>query len=1100
MKKEASKTTRRLLTILIVFSLSLSSLPISAKASDTGSMSKLMSLIVHTGSSPSNTSTLLKNENDTYTSGEVFSPEQFSYQLAEQIDTNTQLRFRAAVEETGAKAVLHYEDAGGAAQTKDITWTSGSSKWVNCLKAGRNELSIVVTPAEGSDKSEATYTFTVDCLPTLTGLTAKADNNEVYLDKTFTAATKEYTLTIPEEAKEISFAAVPKNADYEITYNGETSSTVDITGKDSVDIAVSVGEDLAKVTNHYTVLLQRTETAAFSFVTEPTDTLIKVYDANGAEIFRDQDGNYRGLTSVYQYTYTATKKGYISDQNVIPAEGGKISVILEKAKANEEVKADIPSSWPTFRGSNDNNCITAVKTPKNADEATLYWAKKLGEGYGSGATGSPIIVGDYLVCTFGTKIIKANRFTGEVVASGEMTAKSSFNIIPPVYGDGMIFVGLANGQVQAFNADTLASLWIYKDSLGGQPNSPLMYEDGYLYTGFWLSETKNAHFVCLSATDENPDDMLEEKAASWIYTTAGGFYWAGACIQGDYVLVGTDDGFSGSTSSTAKLLSFDKNTGKVIDKIDGFYGDIRSSVTYDEVTNRYYFTTKGGYFCSVSLNKDGTFGKDETAESGYDVKKLKIGNMSTSTPVVYNGRAYVGVSGGENFSGNFSIVVIDLESFEIAYQARTQGYVQTSGLLTKGYEDEDGYVYIYFIENAKQGKVRVLKDKTGVTAVLDAVTEADNKGDEMTDCAPVLFTPSGEQAQYAICSVISDEYGTLYFKNDSAYMMAVGSKITEIEAMKTGKLHYVEGESFDIEGLSVTAHLINGLDRDVTGDVTVTGVSPAALTTDDTDITIYYNRVMYGDALNGGKENLSNQVAEPLETTVNVQVISKEEKAVADRISDKIAAIGAVTLASEETVKEARKEYDALGEALRPYVENYEQLEKAEGVLAELLNPTPTPTPTSKPTPTPTPTPVPTANPGMVSTPSLEGSVTAAPTTTPVIAPTTVPEKKSVEEQKLKKLPAPKSVVLKRFGKGKKKIKVTFKKVNNAKAYIIKLYRNKKLIRKITISRKKSGLDISRYMKKKGTYYVSVTAKGSKEVKNSAAKKSKKLKIGKLKK
>ena len=42
--------------------------------------------------------------------------------------------------------------------------------------------------------------------------------------------------------------------------------------------------------------------------------------------------------------------------------------------------------------------------------------------------------------------------------------------------------------------------------------------------------------------------------------------------------------------------------------------------------------------------------------------------------------------------------------------------------------------------------------------------------------APVLWTPAGAQAQYAICTPIADEYGTLYFKNDSAYLMAVGQQ------------------------------------------------------------------------------------------------------------------------------------------------------------------------------------------------------------------------------------------------------------------------------------------------------------------------------------
>ena len=99
--------------------------------------------------------------------------------------------------------------------------------------------------------------------------------------------------------------------------------------------------------------------------------------------------------------------------------------------------------------------------------------------------------------------------------------------------------------------------------------------------------------------------------------------------------------------------------------------------------------------------------------------------MSTSTPVVHNGRAYIGVSGTSQF-GQYSghnITVIDLKKWEIAYKAPTKGYPQTSGLLSTAYEDEDGYAYVYFIDNYTPGQVRVIKDKPGVTSVIDGVTE-----------------------------------------------------------------------------------------------------------------------------------------------------------------------------------------------------------------------------------------------------------------------------------------------------------------------------------------------------------------------------------------
>lgn len=120
---------------------------------------------------------------------------------------------------------------------------------------------------------------------------------------------------------------------------------------------------------------------------------------------------------------------------------------------------------------------------------------------------------------------------------------------------GMLFVGLSDGGVQAFDADTLKSLWIYRDSLGGQPNCPIYYHNGYIYTGFWQGEKENANFVCLSVTDEDPTRGDEEKLPTWQYRSLGGFYWAGAYVADNYVLIPTDDGDSGYTSGYASPFS-----------------------------------------------------------------------------------------------------------------------------------------------------------------------------------------------------------------------------------------------------------------------------------------------------------------------------------------------------------------------------------------------------------------------------------------------------------------------------------------------------------------------------------------------------------------
>ena len=600
------------------------------------------------------------------------------------------------------------------------------------------------------------------------------------------------------------------------------------------------------VRTRYVLTVRKTDPVHVTFATTPGDAIVYLTnDLNGRRM-ADKEGVY-SLTPGTRYSYTVTRTGYqgISGSFIAPETGDTVSITLTKAPENTKLQ-QLSSYWPHLRQNSDNNGVIDARTPVEDGEAVLYWATKIGDGYDKNACGCPILVDGYLYTYAGSTLYKVDTVSGSIVATAQMDRASSFAINPPTYADGMIFIGLADGTVQAFNAATLESLWIYRDPLGGQPNCSIVYHNGYVYTGFWVGEVSNANYVCISATDEDPENPKEEKLATWKYTSLGGFYWAGAFVCDDYLLIGTDDGASGYTSGKARLLSFDPLTGELLDqwKMD-VVGDIRSSITaYD---GKYYFTNKGGYFFEASVSGDG---KIEA------IRALKLYNyasndnappMSTCTPTIYNGRAYVGVSGTNQFGAysGHNITVIDIPNWEIAYSVRTQGYPQTSGVLTTAYEQETGCVYVYFFDNYTPGKLRVLKDKPGQTSASMVSTETyTDKGSTKTyQTAYALFTPDGDQAQYAICSPIVDQNGTIYFKNDSAYLMAVGSTVEKLEVTRQpDKMTYQLGETFDATGMQVTAHYSNGLSRDVTGYVSW---SQEALTEQDTDFVITLPYMMY---------------------------------------------------------------------------------------------------------------------------------------------------------------------------------------------------------------------------------------------------------------
>ena len=747
------------------------------------------------------------------------------------------------------------------------------------------------------------YFIHVNRTMTLDSLSAK-DQNDVVIPlnqggdttkATFTKLVYDYTADVSEKASELRLTLRPLSSyrmdadmtvtvacgdwSQSITYDKDHSPAVRQTvavplkagsaAAETITITVS-HKETGSIAGTYTIKVNKQAPIETTITTTPGDaTVFLTSDVTGDRILPGDKGIYT-LDSGSSYTVVVTRYGYVGQKKTFTAgEANKtVQIKLEKAPDSTLKDIELPTDWPLFRKNDENNGVVDVRTPITAEDTVLVWANKLGEGYSGSAVGSPIIVGGYLYTYSGTTIMKVDKETGLIVKTGTMVGGSSFAINCATYAEGMIFIGLANGRVQAFNAETLESLWVYRDALGGQPNCPIAYADGYIYTGFWNSEIKQANFACLSVTDEDATKTNEAKLPTWTYTH-NGFYWAGAYVNSDFVLVTTDDGAEGYVTGRGSILSLNPKTGKLIDSLQATnVGDLRSSVCYDEETEAYYFTSKGGDLYQVKVNADGTFTKGSLRRLHLDngADSASAPPMSTSTPVIANGRAYIGVSGTSQFTAysGHNITVVDLSTFSIAYSVPTMGYPQTSGLLTTAYQNGDGYNYVYFFDNFTPGKLRVIRDMPGMTEVDHDYTTMETyskDGEEHTiETAYVLFTPNGAQAQYAICSPVVDEEGNIYFKNDSAQLMRLSSRITELEVtQQPDRTTYSKDDTFDATGLKVTAHYANGATKDVSDYLKYT-TDP--LTTDDTEITININlEQMVKDKLENLPENLKNQTA-----------------------------------------------------------------------------------------------------------------------------------------------------------------------------------------------------------------------------------------------
>lgn len=722
--------------------------------------------------------------------------------------------FWAIPAETGATMTAAIGDTKGTITAVDDMTASAYTNeldhqisYANLLKLGENTLTLTVTPPTGGSGTETEYTFKLTVLPTLKTVTFAEQGLEQ--DQAFAPETLNYKLGVPSSVKSLTPTVTATLSDgVTVTYSPALESgKIPLDKLDNGKFTITVSDaKTGAVKTVYTYTVESIGTYDAKITTNADGAQVRVYQGDTL-VTPGKDGVY-SLRTDKTYKYVVVAKGYVTKTGTISQPAlteGVLNVTLTAAPTLTLPKYD--AFWPNFRGNDQNMAITSVKTPTGqidaetkSSDVELLWVSASGSGYDSGAVGSPIFVGGYMYAYVGSKLLKLDPATGETVASANMVSNSDFAIIPPTYADGMIFVALKEGRVQAFRADTLESLWVYQDPLKGQSNSPITYSDGYVYVGFWNGESKPANFVCLTADYEG----TSTKEALWRYTSDGGFYWAGAYANDKYVVVGTDDGQSGYTSQTAKLVVFDKRTGEIVDSKEGYTGDIRSNIAYAD--GRVYFTSKGGYFYSEVLGSDGKL-------SGS--KSIALGGMSTSTPVVYNNRAYVGVSGEKQFTAysGHHIAVLDLNSWSVAYTAITQGYPQTSGLLSTN--TEDGSVNVYFMDNYTPGVMRVINDSAGQTALKDGITE-----NGQSNCAPVVFKPEGPLAQYCICSPVVDEYGTLYFKNDSGNLIALTSAVKELVVAKSPEAIDVEGSKVQVTGGKIVAKLANGMERDVTKLVT----------------------------------------------------------------------------------------------------------------------------------------------------------------------------------------------------------------------------------------------------------------------------------------
>lgn len=539
----------------------------------------------------------------------------------------------------------------------------------------------------------------------LKALTFSAGN----LAPAFASDTLAYTLTVPAGTEGVIVTPTALNKNYQThILVGETeykrTETVPVVDGTVITISVGSGDSATAYTVAVSVAV---DTSAAEAVMDLIDAIGQVTEDSGAAIAAARAA-YDALPS--------EQKAFVANYDTL--------VAAEKAFAYLQVNRSLSADWPSFRGNAQNNGVTAALTPRTAEETQLKWAVNHSTGW-SDAPSPVILVDDALVSMYGSTIKKLDLATGTVLASADMAGATSWGTVPATYADGLILCPLGNGTVQAFNAETLESVWVYTDPLGGQAQSPITCAGGKIYVGFGYN--REYAFVCLNAQDGS---------VAWRETDAKSYYWAGAVVVGDYVIYGGE---------SSHLVSRNKDTGALVSDLTVGASPIRSTVCYQD--GKVYFTMSNASLCRADLDTQ------TGVLSNLTVKDCsEYGAGSTSTPVVYNGIVYIGVGG---WSGSKNVLAVDGDTMEILWNMEEPAYPQCSILLSTAYVDS-GYIYLYVTYNATPGGINVIKAKAD--------------GSEATQ--ETLFDASGYE-QYCTCSVIAGSDGTLYYKNDSGSIFAL---------------------------------------------------------------------------------------------------------------------------------------------------------------------------------------------------------------------------------------------------------------------------------------------------------------------------------------